>query len=208
MSPEESVHLKAELQKYLDLGVIRPSKSPWASPIILVKKKNNEYRLVINYKKLNAITKKDAYPLPRIDDILDSLGNSTVFSSLDMRNAFFQIGMKDNGAEGRYGSTSVEKSAFITKYGCYEMVRMGQGLCNSPSTFQRCVDICLASVMYQSAVSYLDDLFCYFSSFDAHLEDLEKVFHCIRKGNNLSLNPAKCNFFRRTIKFLGCIVSP
>jgi predicted aspartyl protease len=206
MSPEESVHLRAELDKYLRLGIIRPSKSPWASPIILVKKKNDDYRLVINYKKLNAITKKDAYPLPRIDDILDSLGTSTVFSSLDMRNAFFLISMKDNDANGQSGSTSVEKSGFITKYGSFEMVRMGQGLCNSPSTFQRCVDICFASIMYQAVVSYLDDLFCYSPTLNAHLKDLEKVFYCVRKGN-LSLNPSKCNFFRHSIKFLGYVVS-
>ncbi|CEP07122.1 hypothetical protein [Parasitella parasitica] len=207
MSPEESVHLKKELDKYMNLGIIRPSNSPWASPIILVKKKNNDYRLVINYKKLNAITKKDAYPLPRIDDLLDSLGTSSVFSSLDMRNAFFQIAMKDNDTDGRSGCTSVEKSGFTTKYGCYEMVRMGQGLCNSPSTFQRCVDICFSSIMYQCVVSYLDDLFCYSKDLESHLlEDLKKVFHCLRKGN-LSLNPAKCHFFKRSIKFLGYIVS-
>ncbi|KAG1223482.1 hypothetical protein G6F67_009636 [Rhizopus microsporus] len=88
ISPLEAEHLQKELEKYTKLGVISPSNSPWAAPVILVKKKNGEYRMVIDYRKLNAVTKKDAYPLPRIDDLLDTLGKAKVFSALDMRAGF------------------------------------------------------------------------------------------------------------------------
>lgn len=95
ISPLEAEHLQKELEKYTKLGVISPSNSPWAAPVILVKKKNGEYRMVIDYRKLNAVTKKDAYPLPRIDDLLDTLGKAKVFSALDMRAGFHQVPMEE-----------------------------------------------------------------------------------------------------------------
>lgn len=88
MSPIEADYLQKELDKYCKLGIITPSNSPWAAPVILVKKKNGEYRMVIDYRKLNAVTKKDSYPLPRIDDLLDTLGKAKIFSALDMRAGF------------------------------------------------------------------------------------------------------------------------
>ncbi|EIE79980.1 hypothetical protein RO3G_04685 [Rhizopus delemar RA 99-880] len=96
LSPVESEYLQKELNKYCKLGVISPSNSPWAAPVILVKKKNGEYRMVIDYRKLNAITKKDSYPLPRIDDLLDTLGKAKIFSALDMRSGFHQVPMEEN----------------------------------------------------------------------------------------------------------------
>ncbi|KAG1136227.1 hypothetical protein G6F38_012209 [Rhizopus arrhizus] len=107
LSPIEAKYLEQEIDKYCKLGVISPSNSPWAAPVILVKKKNGEYRMVIDYRKLNAVTKKDSYPLPRIDDLLDTLGKASIFSALDMRAGFHQVPLEEE---------SKELTAFTTKY--------------------------------------------------------------------------------------------
>ncbi|KAG0774120.1 hypothetical protein G6F22_014319 [Rhizopus arrhizus] len=119
ISPLEAEYLQKELDKYCKLGVISPSNSPWAAPVILVKKKNGEYRMVIDYRKLNAATKKDAYPLPRIDDLLDTLGKAKVFSALDMRAGFHQVPLDES---------SKELTAFTTKFGTYHYNTLPMGL--------------------------------------------------------------------------------
>ena len=138
MSPIEAEYLQKELEKYIKLGVITPSNSPWAAPIILVKKKNGEYRMAIDYRKLNAVTKKVAYPLPRIDDLLDTLGKAKVFSALDIRAGFHQVPMEES---------SKELTAFTTKFGTYHYNTLPMGLVNSPATFQRLIDLCFRSLI-------------------------------------------------------------
>ncbi|KAG0925429.1 hypothetical protein G6F30_013366 [Rhizopus arrhizus] len=132
LSPIEAKYLEQEIDKYCKLGVISPSNSPWAAPVILVKKKNGEYRMVIDYRKLNAVTKKDSYPLPRIDDLLDTLGKASIFSALDMRAGFHQVPLEEE---------SKELTAFTTKYGVYHYNTLPMGLVNSPATFQRLIDL-------------------------------------------------------------------
>jgi Reverse transcriptase (RNA-dependent DNA polymerase) len=127
ISPGESEFLEKELGHFEKLGIIEKCESPWAAPILLVKKKNGELRLVVDYRKLNAITRKDAYPLPRINELLDCLGKATIFSALDMRSGFYQIEVDPD---------SREKTAFVTKYRTYQYNRLPMGLCNSPATFQ------------------------------------------------------------------------
>ncbi|KAG1040488.1 hypothetical protein G6F43_012278 [Rhizopus delemar] len=197
ISPLESEHLQKELDKYCKLGVISPSNSPWAAPVILVKKKNGDYRMVIDYRKLNAKTKKDAYPLPRIDDLLDTLGKAKVFSALDMRSGFHQVPLDED---------SKELTAFTTKYGTYHYNTLPMGLVNSPATFQRLIDLCFRPLISKCLVAYIDDLNVYSNNDQEHLTHLEKVFQCIEIAN-LKLNPEKCFFFKDHIKFLGYIVT-
>lgn len=197
ISPLEAEHLQKELDKYCKLGVIEPSNSPWAAPVILVKKKNGEYRMVIDYRKLNAVTKKDAYPLPRIDDLLDTLGKAKVFSALDMRAGFHQVPMEED---------SKELTAFTTKYGTYHYNTLPMGLVNSPATFQRLIDLCFRPLMNQCLVAYIDDLNVYSLNKHEHLQHLEQVFQCVQIAN-LKLNPEKCFFFKDHLKFLGYIVT-
>lgn len=157
----------------------------------------DEYRLVIDYRKLNAVTKLDSYSLPRIDDLLDTLGKATIFSALDMTSGFHQIPMEED---------SIEKTAFTTKFGNYKYVTLPMGLCNSPSTFQRLVDIAFRPLLNKFLVCYVDDLNVYSNSNEEHLDHLEQVFKCCRIAG-LTFNPSKCDFFKNSLKFLGYIVT-
>ena len=110
----------------LDNGLIRPSNSPWTSPVVLVKKKNGTSRFCVDYRKVNAISKKDAYPLPRIDEMLNTLKGSRWFSTLDLASGYWQVAMDPQDRE---------KTAFVTRHGTYEFNVMPFGLCNAPVTF-------------------------------------------------------------------------
>ena len=124
-------------------GVIRPSTSPWASPVLLVKKKNGTYRMCVDYRKLNAVTRKDVYPLPRIDDLLMRFGQSTVFSSFDLMKGYYQVAMIEEDKE---------KTAFILEKGLFEFNVMPFGLTGAPNTFQRLMDFLL--VDHKNAMVY------------------------------------------------------
>src|SRR5579862_5271931 len=177
-------------------NVIRPSKSPWASPAILVPKKGG-YCLVVDYRQLNKATVKDAYPLPRIDDILDQLQSATIFSSLDMFAGFHEIPVAEE---------DIHKTAFLAGGKLYEYLRMPFGLCNAPSTFQRMVNTAFADLIGECLVVYMDDLNVYSATFEQHLRDLRKVFRLTRH-NHLRMNAKKCFFGKERLEFLGFIIS-
>ena len=131
----EVVH--EEVRKMLDAGVMKPSYSPWASPVVLVEKKDASTRFCVDYQRLNAVTKKDTYPLPRIDDTLDQLEGASIFSSLDMASGFWQVPLTD---------AAKEKTAFVCREGLFEFETMPFGLCNATSTFQRLMDVVLGNL--------------------------------------------------------------
>ena len=185
------------IQEQLKAGVIQPSSSAWSSPIVMVRKKTGDVRVCIDYRKLNERTIKDAYPLPRIDMCLDCLASAKIFSTIDLQSAYMQLEVAE---EDRH------KTAFITKYGLFEYLVMPFGLCNAPSTFQRCIELVLRGLQWNILLVYLDDIIVMATNFDEHLERLEEVFKRLL-GAGLKMKPSKCELFKTEVLFLGHTVS-
>ncbi|WP_316399456.1 reverse transcriptase family protein [Bradyrhizobium sp. 33ap4] len=152
----------------------------------------------MDYRKLNNVTKKDVYPLPRIDDTLDRLRHSTYFSSMDLKSGYWQIEVDERDRE---------KTAFVTPDGLYEFKVMPFGLCTAPATFQRVMDTVLAGLKWQTCLVYLDDVVVFAPDFDEHLRRLRVILDTLKKAH-LTLKPAKCHFGYQELKFLGHVITP
>jgi len=186
-----------ETNRMLEYGIIEPAASPWASNVVLVKKKDGSLRFCVDYRKLNSITYKDSYPLPLIDNCLNALGGSSWYSTLDLRSGYYNIPIAESDRD---------KSAFITRQGCFRFTVMPFGLTCAPSVFQRLMDVVLCGLSYQACLVYLDDIIVFGQTFDEQLERLGKVFSRLRAAN-LKLKPSKCFFCQRNVEFLGHVVS-
>ena len=196
-SPNNRKIMRDAVKKMIESGIIEPSRSPWAAPVVLVPKKTGEVRFAIDYRKLNAVTKKEIYPLPRIDDTLDALGDAKFFSTFDMAAGYWQIPMSINDRE---------KTAFVTHEGQYQYNVMPFGLCNAPATFQRLMDTVLAGLKWQSCLVYLDDVIVFSNDFDKHLLDLHAVLTRLREAG-LKLKAKKWHFCCEEVDFLGHVIS-
>ena len=197
-SPGEREAMAEQIADMLKAGLITESKSPFSSPVVMVKKRNGKLRFCVDYRKLNAITKKDVYPLPRIDNILDALKGSKLFSLVDMASGYWQIELEEE---------DMEKTAFTTIFGLYHWKVVPFGLCSAPATYQRMVDRLLAGLLWRVCLAYLDDVIIYSKSFEDHLSRLREVFSAIDEAN-LRMQPEKCEFGKDRLKFLGHIVTP
>ncbi|GFX27079.1 hypothetical protein TNCV_439851 [Trichonephila clavipes] len=197
VSPTERLIIHEEVQKMLDEGIVQPSESPWSSPIVLVRKKDGSWRFCVDYRKLNSVTKKDVYPLPRIDDTLDCLKGAMFFSSMDLRSGYWQIEIDE---------ADREKTAFITPEGLYEFKVMPFGLCNAPATFERMMDNLLRHFKWTMCLCYLDDIIVFSETFEDHLIRLRLVLKCLQEAG-LKLNSKKCLFAAQEVKILGHLVS-
>ncbi|XP_048084297.1 uncharacterized protein LOC125284405 [Alosa alosa] len=190
--------LRTLLRDMLEGGVIRESASPWASPVVLVKKKDQSWRFCVDYRKLNAVTHKDAYPLPRVEESLTSLKKAEWYSTLDLASGYWQVEVLP---------ADKEKTAFATPLGLYEFERMPFGLCNAPATFQRLMQHCLGGQVHEFLLIYLDDIILYSPDFSSHVGHLEQVFAKLHE-HGLKLQPAKCRLFQRSVQYLGHVVTP
>lgn len=188
---------RAALDKLQQQGSVRPSTSPWASPIVLVRKKDGTVRPCVDYRRLNTVTKPDAFPLPRTDDCLDAMAGATFFSTLDITSAYNQIPVKEE---------DIPKTAFATKFGLFEYTTMPFGLSNAPATFQRIMELALRGLQWTSCIIYLDDVIIYGQTLDEHMSRLRMVLTRLREAG-LKLSPKKCFFLNTEVAFLGHLVS-
>ena len=195
--PNQLAEVKEHLQDLLDKGVIRPSQNNYASPIVLVRKKNGALRMCVDYRLLNAKVKPDAYPLPRIDESLDILGGAKYFSTIDLASAYNQV---------EVAPADRHKTAFTTPFGLYEYNRMPFGLGNAPATFQRVMQTIFRDELLEMLIVYLDDIIVFSQDISTHLQRLEMVFQKLRE-HGLKIEGKKCHFFCPKVTYLGHVVS-
>ena len=195
--PSHMEAIDQHLSDMLRQNVIEPANSPWASNIVLAKKKDGTLRCCIDFRQLNDITRKDAYPLPRTDACLDAMSESKFFSTFDLRSGFHQVAMAPEDAD---------KTAFITRRGMFRFRTMPFGLCNAVATFQRLMDLTLSGLNLEICLAYLDDIIVFSSTPEQHLERLEKVFRRLQEAN-LKLKPSKCSLMQTEVSFLGHVVN-
>ena len=186
-----------EIDKLVNADIARASTSPWASPVVMVRKKDGGWRMCVDYRRLNSVTKFDCFPLPRLDEALDAFAGATVFSSLDLAMAYHQVPVKP---------TDVEKTAFVTHVGLFEMSKMPFGLCNAPSTYQRLMAGVLRGLIGRICLAYLDDVIVFSKKRTNHIADLSAVLDRIRAAG-LKLKPSKCSLFREQVLYLGHVIS-
>lgn len=195
MSPAELAEAKRQVSELLAKGYIEPSKSPWGAPVLFVGKKDGTLRMAIDYRGLNAVTVKNRYPVPRVDELLDRLSKATVFSSLDLQSAYHQVGISGE---------DVPKTAFTTPFGHYQFKVLSFGLTNAPATFQKVMNDLFAPYS-DFVVVYLDDILVFSATPEEHVRHLETVLSTLLE-NKLFAKLSKCHFNQGEVTFLGHIV--
>ena len=190
-------HLDGMVDDMLRRDVIRPSVSPYAARVVPVQKKDGSIRFCIDYRRLNADTTRDSFPLPRIDDCLDALSGAKWFHVMDLRSGYWQQELRE---EDRY------KTAFTTHRGLFELNVTSMGLKGAPASFQRLMMVALAGLVWEICLVYLDDIIVFGRTFGESLERLELVLRALRRAN-LTLHPGKCSLFRKQVQFIGHVVS-
>lgn len=178
-------------------GIIQPSSSPWSSPITLVPKKDGTTRFCVDYRQLNQVTRKDAHPLPNIQDVFDSMHGAKYFSTLDLKSGYWQLKM---------AASSIPKTAFTCHLGLYEFKRLPFGLTNAPAIFQREVSKALSGLLGKICLVYIDDIVVFSKTEHEHAQHLEQVFQRLRQVG-LQVKASKCHFGQTEVELLGYLVS-
>ena len=197
--PIKKAETEKQTNEMLKANLIERSTSVWNSPVVLVKKKDGSWRFAVDYRKLNQITIPISHPLPRIEDVFDALGEShaTIFSTLDLNSAYFQIPLDPE---------TKHKSAFVTHEGVFEFARMPFGLRNAPMSFQMLMSFVLKGLNWKFVLCYIDDILVFSPDLNTHLQHLQEVFQRLRDAK-LTLKPSKCEFGVNKVLFLGHVIS-
>ena len=188
-------NVEQELEKMQAAGIITPSSSEWASPVVLVSKKDGTMRMCVDYRKLNSVSSADAYPMPRIDELLDRFGGAKYISTLDLTQGYWQVPVAPE---------SQDKTAFTTTFGLFNFTVMPFGLHGAPATFQRMMDNLLTGAN-EYAAAYLDDLVIYSGTWEQHLVHFRNILLCLRKAG-LTAKPSKCKLATSQCSYLGHVV--
>ena len=198
IAPPLVEEVREHLQEMLDGGAICPSQSLWCNAVVLVHKKDGGLRFCIDFRRLNSRTKKDTYPLPRMQETMESMVGTRFFSTMDLKSDFWQVKMAKD---------SQQYTAFtVGSMGVYEFLRMPYGLCNAPATFQRLMQNCLGELNLTYTLIYLDDVIVFSRTEDEHLHRLRVVFGRFLE-HGLKLKPSKCHFLQDEITLLGHEIS-
>ncbi|KAK1646326.1 hypothetical protein QYE76_064131 [Lolium multiflorum] len=197
MNPQELVELKKQLDDMLRKGLIRPSASPWGSPVIFVDKRDGTIRLCVDYRKLNDVTIKNKYPLPKIEDLFDQMNGARVFSKIDLRTGYHQLKVRES---------DIPKTAFTTRYGLFEYTVMSFGLTNAPAYFMNLMNKMFMKYLDKFVVVFIDDILIYSKNEEEHAEHLRIVLGTLR-DHQLYAKFSKCEFWLKEVGFLGHVIS-
>lgn len=195
VNPVREEEIKRQIKVMLQNGIIKPTNSPWASPVVLAPKKDGTLRFCVDYRYLNSVTIKDSYPMPRIDDMLDALGNqnANIFSTCDLCLGYYCVGIDD---------ADQEKTCFSSQSGTFAYTRMPFGLTGAPGHFVRAMNNVLAAWLWKCCLVFVDDLLIWSPSYEQHFADLANVFGCL-VDMGMTLKFTKCHFFKQEVEYLG-----
>ena len=197
MPTKDLEEIKKQIKELLDKGYIRPSSSPWGSPVLLVEKKDGSLRMVVDYRGLNEVTIKNKYPLPMINDLFDRLQGAKVFSKIDLRSGYHQLKIREQ---------DIPKTAFTTRYGLYEYTVMSFGLTNAPAYFMNMMNKVFMEFLDKFVIVFIDDILVYSKNEEEHKEHLHLVLGKLRE-HQLYAKFSKCEFWLKEVGFLGYVIS-